>query len=375
VKRPKVSVSMSLRRRLGYLTFALFAGVVSAFVLLSQLVEREGQQSVLEEREGYERDQLQDDPLGGFVPRNMDQVSYAATLGQHPSMQHLGFYDPATDPWIKADRRNTYKFWSTDYDKKQGDGTAWSGPEADEAEEKALDEEEPDELPDRDNRKNGWQQAEFTRWIQKQGQPASDFWQGKGFEQVGGEYNHAFRRLGIKSFGDLAAFNPDTDVPGGPCAGENSYLVSGHSMCGQLGEIVNTTNATHLWFADDKVALTPDDIEGEMRRVKQRVRRFRHSLAGDRPFDDRIMFCYSMFPEDPEYSQCIEDIEDAKDPVTGKIRKGRGWAALTKGLWTRHANGAASSAGSADLMGASWSQLTADLWNNLPYKENNGMQS
>ena len=33
-------------------------------------------------------------------------------------------------------------------------------------------------------------------------------------------------------------------------------------MCGELGAMVNATNATHLWFADDKVCLPPSHNRG-----------------------------------------------------------------------------------------------------------------
>ncbi|KAJ1489951.1 hypothetical protein T484DRAFT_1778517 [Baffinella frigidus] len=162
---------MRMQRTRGQVALALLAGAVAAVVVVCEVSGRRqaGGAEVLEEREGYDRDEPREDPLGGFAPRGMGKVSYAASLGQRPDMEHLGFYDTKKDPWLKADGKGSYKFWSDDYNWKQGDGTAWSGPSQDEDEEKALDEEEePEDLPDRDNQKNGWQQAEFSRWINKQ---------------------------------------------------------------------------------------------------------------------------------------------------------------------------------------------------------------
>ena len=97
------------RTRGGQVALALLAGIVATVVVVCRV---SGRRAVLEEREGYERDEPRQDPLGGFAPRGMGKVSYAATLGQRPDMEHFGFYDPKTDPWLKADEKDSYKFWS-----------------------------------------------------------------------------------------------------------------------------------------------------------------------------------------------------------------------------------------------------------------------
>ena len=85
-----------------------------------------------------------------------------------------------------------------------------------------------------------------------------------------------------------------------------------------------------------------------------------HSLAARR------------YPSDPEFSQCMSEIDFATDPVTGDGKQERPWSELTRGLWKRHADGSLAD-GSDDLLGQSWKQLTAGLWREKPVMERNGM--
>ena len=117
-----------------------------------------------------------------------------------------------------------------------------------------------------------------------------------------------------------------------------------------------------------------------MAHVHEHVKNMLPTLSGNRPWDDPPMYCYSQFPDGPEYAQCMSDIGAATDPVDGSGQDGPSWKQLTKGLWTKHADGEpAMGAGDDKLFGSSWRQLTADLWDDdssepRGYHERNGMQ-
>ena len=59
------------------------------------------------------------------------------------------------------------------------------------------------EEPDRLNRKNGWEQHEFFKWLRNQGGDAPMQFQERGMEKMGSEYIHPLKRLSINSFADL----------------------------------------------------------------------------------------------------------------------------------------------------------------------------
>lgn len=62
------------------------------------------------------------------------------------------------------------------------------------------------EEPDRLNRKNGWEQREFFKWVSNQGGDAPRDFQKRGMEKMGGEYIHPLKRLSINSFADLKVY-------------------------------------------------------------------------------------------------------------------------------------------------------------------------
>ena len=73
------------------------------------------------------------------------------------------------------------------------------------------------EEPDRLNRKNGWEQHEFFKWVRHQGGDAPTVFQQHGMKTMGSEYIHPLKRLSINSFADLKAFNPEYDIPSFMC--------------------------------------------------------------------------------------------------------------------------------------------------------------
>ena len=73
----------------------------------------------------------------------------------------------------------------------------------------------------------------------------------------------ALRRLGIRNFGDLAAFDEADadeggDLPGFDCENgeEPEGERSGHYMCGQLQDIAEEQQASPLWWADSRANIT-----------------------------------------------------------------------------------------------------------------------
>ena len=153
---------------------------------------------------------------------------------------------------------------------------------------------------------------------------------------------------------------------------------SGHADCGKLKLFTEEAKAQPLWFADRKSHLTSDDITQKMASVHSHVKNMLPNLSGERPWDDAVMYCYSQFPDGPEFSQCMSDVKDASDPVTGGGSKAPSWKKLTRGLWQRHADGSVAAGGGDDkLFGSTWQQLTDDLWdhhrNGDAGQERNGM--
>ena len=242
-------------------------------------------------------------------------------------------YPPKNDPWLAAwSGKGSYKLWAKDYESRHGDGTKYNSLHGTHGLAGAS------EKPNRLNRKNGWEQAEFFKWVNNQGGDAPAEFQRHGMKKMGSEYIHALKRLSINSFADLKGFNKEYDMPSFMC-GEASDVISGHADCGKLEFFTKAAKAQPLWFADNKSHLTSDDIKEKMAGVRAHVKNMLPSLSGERPWDDPVMYCYSQFPEDPEYSQCMSEIKTATDPVTAVGTKPRPWKQMTKGLWKRHADG------------------------------------
>eukprot|EP00960_Hanusia_phi_P024433 719490-Hanusia_phi.AAC.9 len=294
------------------------------------------------------------------------QGHVAASLNLDPSKDSVPTYNPARDPWLRAGK-GSYQLWADDFALKHGDGKQYGKGYGSHGMYTV------DEEPNRLNKKNGWERAEFQHWVKHQGGPSSDFWEKKGFPTVGSQYTHALKRLGINSFDDLKDFNVEYDVPSYEC-GETG-LISSHKDCGMLKEMVTEAEGDTVpdfWYSSNRGNLTSEGIQQHMKSVSQEVENMLPTLSGRRPWDDRRFYCYSKFPSDPEFSQCMSDIDFATDPVTGDGKKDKPWSALTRGLWTRHADGLLAD-GSDDLLGQSWKQLTSGLWREKPYMERNGM--
>jgi hypothetical protein len=164
-----------------------------------------------------------------------------------------------------------------------------------------------------------------------------------------------------------------------PAKTHGRFRNSGHADCGKLKLFTEEAKEPRLWFADSKSHLSSDDIDQRMASVRSHVKNMLPNLSGDRPWDDPVMYCYSQYPDGPEYSQCMSDIKSASDPVTGKGQEAPSWERLTKGLWQHHADGSLAIGGGDDkLFGDTWQQLTDDLWEHSPpdsvKPERDGMQ-
>ena len=99
---------------------------------------------------------------------------------------------PQNDPWLAAGK-GSYRLWANDYASRHGDGTKYSFLTGTHGLAKA--EEEPDRL----NRKNGWEQKEFFKWVRNQGGDAPEGFQEQGSQKMGSEYIHSLKRLGLMS--------------------------------------------------------------------------------------------------------------------------------------------------------------------------------
>ena len=271
---------------------------------------------------------------GTAARQNSSAVLLQEPIGRGPSGHNdYAPYPPQNDPWLAPwAGKGLYKLWSSDYESRHGDGTLYNSLRGSHG--LAPVEEEPNRL----NRKNGWAQKEFFKWVSKQGGDAPPGFQAHGLDKMGSEYIHALKRLGINSFADLKGFNNVYDIPSHMC-GENSDLISGHADCGKLELFTKAAKAQPLWFADNKSHLSSDDIVEKMASVKSHVKDMLPTLSGGRPWDDPVMYCYSQYPEDPEYSQCMSEIKHATDPVSGDGKQGPSWHSMTKGLWQKHADG------------------------------------
>jgi hypothetical protein len=259
---------------------------------------------------------LLQEPMGGLGDGHNDYAPYRGD-------------DPWLAPWAG---KGSYRLWARDYESRHGDGTRYSYLHGTHG--LAPAEEEPTRL----NRKNGWEQAEFFKWVKHQGGDAPEAFKQRGMDTMGSEYVHALKRLGINSFADLKGFNREYDMPSFMC-GEDSDVISGHADCGKLEFFTKAAKAQPLWFADNKSHLSSDDIKDKMAGVREHVKNMLPTLSGGRPWDDPEMYCYSQFPEGPEYSQCMSEIKSASDPVSGEGKRGPSWKQMTRGLWQRHADG------------------------------------
>ena len=252
-------------------------------------------------------------------------------------------YPASKDPWLASwAGKGSYRLWARDYESRHGDGTRYNSLSGTHG--LAPAEEEPDRL----NRKNGWEQAEFFKWVKHQGGSAPEAFQEHGMATMGSEYLHALKRLGINSFADLKDFNAEYDVPSFMCKKasegeegeeEETGVISGHADCGELESFARAAKSQPLWFADNKAHLSSDDIQKKISGVREHVKNMLPTLSGGRPWDDPAMYCYSQFPEDPEYSQCMSEVSAASDPVTGEGKRGPSWKEMTRGLWQHHADG------------------------------------
>ena len=247
------------------------------------------------------------------------------------------------DPWLSSwAGKGSLALWAADDVAKHGDHTTYGTRFGTHG--LAAKSEEPDRL----NRKNGWEQKEFFKWVRSQG------------GGVGREYQHALQRLGVNSFSDLDAFNTDHDIPAFPCRG-TPEIVSAHADCGRLREFVEETTKAPSFRRKGRT--TPGNVAHRMASVNTHVKNMLPTLSGNRPWDDPVFYCYSQFADDPEFSQCMHEIHAAADPLTNDPPKAPTWKTLTKGLWARHADGSpAFGSGDNRMMGATWKQLTADLW-------------
>lgn len=190
------------------------------------------------------------------------------------------------------------------------------------------------------------------------------------------------RRLGIRNFGDLAAFDEKDEDKGGDFPGfdcedpdlEPGGERSGHYMCGQLPRLADEQPASDLWYVDHRGNITAAAIHTQTARAAATADRWKRLVTGNRPFDDGKFFCYSQYQEEPEYSACLRQLKDNIKPSTGGRKyKGRSWGSLTKGLWEDH-GGLGSMEENEGMLGQSWGQLTSGLWGDKkPYKERNGM--
>mmetsp|Transcript_57928 Transcript_57928/g.118544 ORF Transcript_57928/g.118544 Transcript_57928/m.118544 type:complete len:341 (-) Transcript_57928:65-1087(-) len=274
-------------------------------------------------------------------------------------------YSYHSDPWRQADG-GSYGLWAESYARKHGDGKLHRSSLA-----------SADAKPNKDNKGNGWQKAEFDKWLSKQGDAPDEFWLEHGFPSTGSEYALAMQRLGIYSPDELAAFNPRQELFRSPgCSGRfEKGTSSGHAYCGWLETWVADSPKVDLTYPQEKGKLSPAEVKQRLDNVRKGVKNMVPSLSGKMVYDDAAFYCYSKYPEDPDFSACVHAIKANKDPVTNsRIDKGPSWHSLTKDLWERHADGEPTRGG-ASLMGQTWDQLTSDLWHDEPYKERNGMQS
>ncbi|EKX38058.1 hypothetical protein GUITHDRAFT_154800, partial [Guillardia theta CCMP2712] len=108
------------------------------------------------------------EPLNGHL---------AASLNVEPLKDSLPTYNPRHDPWLRAGK-GSYQLWANEFALKHGDGKRYGKGYGSHGLYSVNDE------PNRLNKRNGWERAEFRHWLTHQGGDSSDFWEKKGFPTV-----------------------------------------------------------------------------------------------------------------------------------------------------------------------------------------------